>query len=129
MDQNGKKHDIFISYRRNGGYELARFLYDCLTSDGYSVTFDFDSSRSGRFDEALLRRIDECTDFIVVLNKGCFDRILDPKYPRENDWLRRELGYAIEKKKNVIPILLEGYEFPGRLPPDIDAVRLMNGPS
>ena len=122
-------HDIFISYRREGGFETAWYLFEHLKRDGYRVTFDLDSLRNGRFDEALLARIDECTDFIVVLSKGCFDRTVDPNFPQENDWMRRELGHALEKKKNVIPILLGGYETPRQLPPDIDKVRHMNGPS
>lgn len=122
------KHDIFISYRRDGGFETARYLYDHLTWDGYHVTFDLDSLRGGRFDDALLERIDECMDFVIVLNKGCFDRTLNPDFPRENDWMRRELGYAIKKKKNVIPVLLGGFDFPAALPEDIDEVRFMNAP-
>ena len=128
MTAADRPHDIFISYRRDGGFETARYLYDRLTWDGYHVTFDLDSLRNGRFDEALLGRIDECTDFVIVLSKGCFDRTLDPGFPRENDWMRRELGYAIGKKKNVIPVLLGGYEHPANLPSDIDEVCLMNGP-
>lgn len=128
MAWNYMKHDIFISYRRDGGFETARYLYDHLTWDGYRVTFDLDSLRAGRFDDALLERIDECTDFVIVLNKGCLDRTLNPNFPRENDWMRRELGYAIKKKKNVIPILLGGFEFPAALPEDIDEVRFINAP-
>ena len=124
-----KPRDIFISYRRDGGFETAHYLYEHLTRDGYGVTFDLDTLRSGRFDEALLSRIDECTDFIVVLSKGCFDRTLDPSFPPENDWLRRELAYAIQTKKNVIPVLLSGFAFPPKLPRDIDSVRLMTGPT
>ena len=129
MGQYGMKRDIFISYRREGGFETAHYLYEHLTRDGYGVTFDLDTLRSGRFDEALLQRIDECTDFVVVLNKGCFDRTMDPAFPRENDWLRWELGHAIAKKKNVIPVLLAGFEFPEGLPEDIAVVRKMTGPS
>ena len=127
--RTGMEHDIFISYRREGGFETAHYLYEHLTRDGYGVTFDLDTLRSGRFDEALLQRIDECTDFVVVLNKGCFDRTLDPAFPSENDWLRRELGHALGKKKNVIPVLLAGFEFPEGLPEDIAEVRFMNGPA
>ena len=35
-----KKYDIFISYRRDGGYETAKHLFDLLIRDGYSVSFD-----------------------------------------------------------------------------------------
>ncbi len=37
--------DIFISYRRDGGYETAKHLYDLLTRDGYKVSFDLDTLR------------------------------------------------------------------------------------
>ena len=63
------KHNIFISYRRDGGYDTAKHLYDLLTRDGYSVSFDIDTLRNGDFDVELLKRIDECTDFILVLDK------------------------------------------------------------
>ena len=115
MSQENTKHDIFISYRRNGGFEAAHYLFHQLEKDGYDVTFDIDALRSGRFDEALLSRIDECTDFIVVLSRGCFDRSMDPDFPPENDWLRRELAHALAQRKNVIPIMLGGFtSFPER---------------
>lgn len=121
-------HDIFISYRHDGGFETAKFLHDSLTRDGYSVAFDIDTLRNGRFDKALLSRIDECKDFIVILSKGCFDRTLNSSYPPENDWLRIELAHALKSKKNIIPIMLGGFEFPLNLPSDISNVALMNGP-
>ena len=54
------KFDIFISYRRKGGYETAKHLYDLLTRDGYRVSFDIDTLRSGDFDVSLLARVEEC---------------------------------------------------------------------
>lgn len=58
------KYDIFISYRRKGGYETAKHLYDLFSKDGYRVSFDLDTLRNGDFDQALLKRIDQCSDFI-----------------------------------------------------------------
>lgn len=57
------KYDIFISYRRKGGYETAKHLYDLFSKDGYRVSFDLDTLRNGDFDQALLKRIDQCSDF------------------------------------------------------------------
>ena len=37
------KYDIFISYRRKGGYETAKHLYDLFSKDGYRVSFDLDT--------------------------------------------------------------------------------------
>lgn len=122
-------HDIFISYRRNGGFETAHYLYEHLVRDGYGVTFDIDALRSGRFDEELLARIDECTDFIVILSPGCFDRTVNPAFPKENDWLRRELAHALANGKNVVPIMLRDFAgFPPNLPEDVEKVQWMNGP-
>ena len=36
------KYDIFISYRRDGGYDTAKHLNDLLVRDGYKVSFDID---------------------------------------------------------------------------------------
>jgi hypothetical protein len=121
--------DIFLSYRRNGGYATAKHLYDLLVYDGYTVSFDIDTLRSGDFDTELLKRIDECTDFVVILNKGVFDRCFDTAVDKKQDWLRNELAYAIEKKKNIVPIMLDGFTaFPYNLPADIADVARKNSP-
>ena len=123
------KYDIFISYRRKGGYETAKHLYDLFSKDGYRVSFDLDTLRNGDFDQALLKRIDQCSDFILILSKGAFARTLDPAFNPRQDWLRIELAYALKKQKNIIPILLEGFEgFPENLPADIKDVAKKNGP-
>ena len=120
-------YDIFISYRRKGGFETAKHLYDLLRVDGFSVSFDIDTLRNGDFDVELLKRIDECTDFIIILNKSVFDRCFEAD--KKEDWLRNELAHALQQKKNVIPIMLEGFtEFPDNLPDDIVQVKRKNGP-
>lgn len=122
-------YDIFISYRRNGGYETAKHLYDLLKHDGYSVSFDIDTLRNGDFDVELLSRIDQCKDFIIILNKGVFDRCIDPNFDPKKDWLRNELAYALKQKKNIIPIMLAGFsDFPPDLPQDIALIERKNGP-
>ncbi len=121
-------YDIFISYRRQGGFETAKHLYDLLVRDDYSVSFDIDTLREGRFDYKLYNRIDECTDFVLIVDKDCFARTLNPDFDPQNDWLRQELAYAIKQKKNIITVLIAGAQFPEKLPNDIDSVRFMNGP-
>lgn len=122
-------YDIFISYRRNGGFETAKHLYDLLTRDGYQVSFDIDTLRSGNFNTELLHRIDLCTDFIVVLDKHAFNRSVDTTFNRDQDWLRIELAYALKQKKNIIPVILAGFtDFPYNLPSDIEEIRYKNGP-
>lgn len=122
-------YDIFISYRRDGGFETAKHLNDLLVRDGYTVSFDIDTLREGDFDDALLKRIDQCVDFILVVDKHTFDRTLDPSFDPKKDWLRTELAYALRLRKNIIPLLLSGVDgFPSNLPKDISDVATKNGP-
>lgn len=124
-----EKYDIFISYRREGGYDTAKHLNDLLVRDGYKVSFDIDTLRSGNFDTQLLERIDQCTDFILIVDQHAFDRTLDPKFNPKNDWLRRELAHALKKNKNIVPVFLSGANgFPNNLPSDIAGICMKNGP-
>ena len=122
-------YDVFISYRRQGGFETAKHLNDLLIHDGFSVSFDIDTLREGDFDKALLNRIEQCVDFILVVDKHAFDRTLDSSFDPKKDWLRTELAYALKLKKNIIPILLSGVNgFPDNLPDDIEGVITKHGP-
>lgn len=123
------KYNIFISYRREGGFDTAKHLSDLLSRDGYKVSFDIDTLRNGKFDTQLLTRIEECNDFILIVDSNAFQRTFDPEFPPENDWLRRELAHALKHHKNIIPVFLSGVKgFPDNLPEDISPVTRMNGP-
>ena len=123
------RYDIFISYRHEGGYDTAKHLNDLLIRDGYKVSFDIDTLRSGNFDTQLLSRIDQCKDFVLIVDQHAFDRTLDPNFDPKKDWLRSELAYALKRNKNVIPIFLAGVNgFPDNLPSDIAGVIMKNGP-
>lgn len=116
------KFDIFISYRRDGGEVTARILRDSLTERGYNVFFDVESLRSGAFNTKIYSVIDECKDFILILSPNALDRCKN-----SDDWVRREVEYALEKKKNVIPILLRNFEFPDDLPVTMQELPYRNG--
>lgn len=117
-----QKYQIFISYRRDGGEDLARLMDYKLTERGFKVFFDVESLRSGAFNVALFEKIAECTDVLVVLPPHGLDRCTDP-----NDWVRLEIARAIELKKNVIPIMMRNFKFPDILSDDINSLRHMNG--
>jgi uncharacterized protein (TIGR02145 family) len=123
------KYDVFLSYRRKGGFETAKHLFDLLTKDGYKVCLDLTTLREGDFDKALLSRIDECQDFILIVDSNAFERCINPDYDPKNDWLRQELAYALKQGKNIIPVLLAGASFPDNLPPDISQIVYKHGPS
>lgn len=123
------KYDIFISYRREGGYDTAKHLYDLLVRDNYKVSFDIDTLRNGDFDTQLLKRVEQCKDFILIVDKHTFDRTLDPNFNPKNDWVQNELAHALKHKKNIVPVFLSGVtSFPKNLPPSITDVTKRNGP-
>ncbi len=119
-----KRYDIFISYRRYGGFETADSIYQRLQKAGYSVFFDLEQLNSCKFNEKLLNVIEGCKDFILVLPPNSLDRCDDPE-----DWVRKEVEHAIAKGKNIIPIMLRGFEWPenNKLPESLRELPLYNG--
>jgi hypothetical protein len=128
MSKKPKKFEIFISYRRKGGYDTAKLIYDRLRMDGYSVSFDIDTLVNGNFDVELEQRVNDCKDFLLVLSPGIFDRFFasSTDYDPENDWVRREIICALKTKKNVVPLALEGFVFPKSLPPEVKDIKNKN---
>jgi len=124
MPDYSKKYDIFLSYRRDGGESMAILLRDRLTAKGYSVFLDVESLNSGSFNEKLLSTIESCTDFIVVCSKGSLDRCVNA-----DDWVRAEIACAFKHRKNIVPVMLRGFEWPDTLPDDIVQLRTQNGVS
>ena len=96
---------VFISYRRTN-FPWALNIYQDLTHHGYDVFFDYESIDSGDFDRIILDNIRARAHFIVVLTPSALERCLDP-----DDWLRREIETAIDEKRNIIPLMLEGFDF------------------
>jgi hypothetical protein len=123
-----KKFEIFISYRRKGGYDTAKLIYDRLRMDGYSVSFDIDTLVNGNFDVELEQRVNDCKDFLLVLNPGIFDRFFVSKddYDPDNDWVRREIACALKTDKNIVPLAMEGFVFPKSLPAEVKGITKKN---
>lgn len=115
-------YQVFISYRRDGGDALAGRIADRLSALGYCVFFDVESMRSGAFNTQILNAIDKCEDVVLVLPPNALERCIN-----EDDWVRQELAYAFKNNKNVIPVMMRGFEFPTFLPVEINAVRFMEG--
>jgi hypothetical protein len=123
-----EKFEVFISYRRKGGYNTAKLIYDRLKLDGYSVSFDIDTLEKGDFDKELESRVKECKDFLVILNPGIFDRFYNPDADPKDDWVRREMACALAENKNIVPLFLDGFEWPkNALPPDVKDITRKNG--
>lgn len=96
---------VFISYRRTN-LPWALCIYQNLTANGYDVFFDYLSIDSGNFETAILDNIRARAHFVLILTPSALERCKNP-----NDWLRREIETAIDEKRNIVPLMLEGFDF------------------
>jgi hypothetical protein len=96
---------VFISYRRTSlPWALAVFQH--LTSQGYDVFFDYLSIPSGDFEKIIIENIRGRAHFIVILTPSALERCNEA-----GDWLRREIETAMEEKRNVVPLMVESFDF------------------
>src|SRR6516164_1544349 len=96
---------VFLSYRRTN-FWLALAIFQNLTQHGYDVFFDYNGVASGDFEQVILGNIRARAHFLVVLTPSALERCHEP-----GDWLRREIETAIETRRNIVPLLLEGFDF------------------
>lgn len=121
-------HDIYISYKRRISLATANNLYYRLITRGYSVFFDLEEMRKDNFDSQIQQNIKKAKDIIIILEEGSLDSCKGEEW--EKDWFCKEIMYALQEKKNIIPILLNGYKMPDNdsLPNELKGLTLKNSP-
>ncbi len=110
------KYDIFISYRREDGFDYARLLHKVLEINGYNVFLDSKNLNEGNFFEQIKDAINEAPVFMMILSPGYCGRCHD-----EKDWVRQEIMLAINLNKYIIPVNPDGLfaGFPVGMPDEI----------
>lgn len=124
------QYSIFISYRHADTADKAEHLLTLLEAEGYKGRVSFDRENlDGQFDLEILGRLDNCTDFIVILGANTLNGIKDEDtvwYQRlsecsvgefraieaemkrsgaQLDFVRLEIARAIAKGKHIIPVV------------------------
>ena len=122
-------YDIFISYKRKS-LSTANNLYYRLTTRGYSTFFDLEEMRKDNFDVQLLNYLENAKDVFVILEEGSLDACKNENCDWEKDWFCHEIAFALEKKKNIIPMLLGDYKMPseGFFPDKLKELSLKHSP-
>lgn len=95
----GKNYDIFISYRRKDGKEIARTFNTELKSRGYRCFLDYESLGTGEFPEKIKEAIEDAPFFMMVMTPKYFKNV-----NKKNSWIRKEIDLALENKKLIVPI-------------------------
>src|SRR5262245_54648590 len=117
---------VFISYRR-ADEPWALAVFGDLTQHGYDVFIDFAGIASGNFETAILENIKARAHFLVLLTPTALERRSDPV-----DWMRREIEAALDNRRNIVPLMLEGSDFgkppvAGQLTGKLGALKKYNG--
>src|ERR1035437_7297389 len=103
---------VFISYRRtNTSWAIA--VFQNLKQNGYDVFFDYNGIASGDFERVIVENIKARAHFLVLLTPSALQRCTEPA-----DLFRREIETAISVQRNIVPIMLEGFDFGA---PEIDS--------
>jgi hypothetical protein len=96
---------VFISYRR-ADEPWALAVFGDLTHHGYDVFIDFDGISSGDFATVIFENIKARAHFLVLLTPKALVGSSDPE-----DWMRREIEVALDSRRNLVPLMLEDFDF------------------
>ncbi|MBC8171267.1 MAG: tetratricopeptide repeat protein [Anaerolineae bacterium] len=99
------EHSVFISYRRDNKY-TALLVHKTLQAHGFDVFIDVEGLDSGGFGKMLLNQIAARPHFVLMLTPDALKRCNDA-----GDWLRREVEYAMEIRRNIVPLMFDGFNF------------------
>ncbi|KAL1441998.1 hypothetical protein MTO96_000996 [Rhipicephalus appendiculatus] len=124
--ERNKSLDVFVSYRRSNGSQLASLLKVHLQLRGFTVFIDVERLEAGKFDNNLLNSIRQAKHFLLVLTPNALDRCVGDNDCK--DWVHREVVEALSSQCNIIPIL-DNFQWPESevLPEDMRAVCYFNG--
>jgi hypothetical protein len=81
-------------------------IFQNLTQHGYDVFIDFSGINSGDFESVILGNITARAHFLVLLTPSALEHCYDPA-----DWLRREIETALRSQRNIVPLMMEGFDF------------------
>lgn len=88
---------VFISYSHSDK-EYATKLADSMAKRGLPVWIDNRIDYGERWVEVIQEQLDNCSVFVVIMTSQAF----------KSAWVQNEVLRALDKKKKIIPLLLEG---------------------
>lgn len=93
-----------------------------MRNEQYITYLDTESLKGEKFNTKLLNEIKESACVVAVLPPGGLEGCLTD----EDDWIRKELSYAIYNNIQIVPVLISGFVWPDKLPLDIAGLQTCN---
>jgi tetratricopeptide (TPR) repeat protein/formylglycine-generating enzyme required for sulfatase activity len=125
---------IFISYRREDSWGVAGRLFDRLSAPfgREQIFMDIDSIELGEnFVKLIETTVAKCDVLVAVIGNNWLatkDEHGDRRLDNPADWVRREIGTALDRQIRVIPILVDSAKMPRptELPEDLKQLASLN---
>ncbi len=93
------KYDVFISYSRSDLSLVEPFVKEIEQKAGVKCWIDWDGIESGsEFEKVIINAIDSVDIMLFFLSENSLD----------SDFAQKEVNYAYNTKKKVVPIVLDG---------------------
>ena len=97
--RRGENFDVFVSYRRSDGKDIARILNLAFKNAGYRCFLDYNDLEGGVFGKKLENAVLDAPVFVMILTNDYFARCT-----QEGDWVRREIELALDNDKIIVPL-------------------------
>jgi hypothetical protein len=108
---------IFVSYRRQDTAASAVGIGQYLEKEfgNKNVYIDVETHAGAKYASVIEKRLAECRVLLVLIGPNWL------KLQKPNDWVQREITYALKRDITVIPVLIDGAQLPDQelLPDDI----------
>ena len=116
--------DVYVSYPRNSGAELASLIKMNLQLRGFSVYADAHDSVSPN--ENVFNYVREAKNFVIILSPNALDECIGDLSNKSQ--LHREIVTALQNNCNIIPVI-DDFQFPDpeELPENMRALCYFNG--
>ncbi len=95
---------VFISYRRTNFY-TALAVYQGLSQHDFDVFMEYRGRENRNFSEVCLENIKKRAHFLVIISPSAIE-----SYQENESYLRREIEAAIDAGRNIIPLVMEGFD-------------------
>lgn len=96
---------VFISYRRTNQAHAIK-IYQLLQEAGYDPFLDVKDLGAGAWRAIIQREIQRRAHFVLLLTPSAVQRFTEP-----NDVMRFEIETALDSKRNLVPLMFEGFSY------------------
>lgn len=96
---------VFISYRRTNQAHAIK-IYQLLQESGYDPFLDIKDLGAGAWRVIIQREIQKRAHFVLLLTPSAVERFSEP-----NDVMRFEIETALDNKRNLVPLMFDGFTY------------------